>query len=259
MFDGKPTEPFYFILFKNLCTFFFIIFIIWYSYDQFSGLFTSELYKPKLDISNKHLIGGILHGSNSNITIEFCNANSINITNCQKFRNTPLKREFLPANECSYAYTDDFQMNCAKYEFAHDLLELMWLNISIEPSDRPTLLINSNAILNIINSTEYSEILTIYLSRFGFDGTYYNSTYNTFFLANNQVAIIDYSPIIKRDIVSTYLFGLVSRKEKYSYIDLDARMNILPFSSSQNTIQLGIRLKSPTVQFQDEFHPGSKY
>ncbi|PKC66002.1 hypothetical protein RhiirA1_460304 [Rhizophagus irregularis] len=60
--------------------------------------------------------------------------------------------------------------------------------------------------------------------------------------------------MIKRDIIGTYLFGLESRAEKYSYIDLDARMNILPLSSSQNTIQLGIRLRSPTIQF----HPGSK-
>ncbi|POG72487.1 uncharacterized protein OCT59_008977 [Rhizophagus irregularis] len=60
--------------------------------------------------------------------------------------------------------------------------------------------------------------------------------------------------MIKRDIIGSYLFGLESRAEKYSYIDLDARMNILPLSSSQNTIQLGIRLRSPTIQF----HPGSK-
>jgi hypothetical protein len=45
-------------------------------------------------------------------------------------------------------------MTCAKYEFVHDLLELMWLNISIEQTGQPTLLNNSNAILNIINSTD---------------------------------------------------------------------------------------------------------
>ncbi|CAB4392085.1 unnamed protein product [Rhizophagus irregularis] len=88
-------------------------------------------------------------------------------------------------------------------------------------------------------------------AKIGFDGTYCNSTYNSLRI---EVVIIDYSPVIKRDIIGTYLFGLESLAEKYSYIDLDARMKILPLSSSQNTIQLGIRLRSPTIQF----HPGSK-
>ncbi|CAB4405092.1 unnamed protein product [Rhizophagus irregularis] len=204
---NKPTESFCLILFKKLCSLSFIIFIILYAINQFSDLSID----PKLDISN-HLF------ENGNITIEFCNVNSINVTSCQ----------FLLRNDDDYNFID---------------FGLIWLNISIEQTGQPTLLNNSNAILNILNSTGvYSEILSIYLSRFGFDGTYYNSTYNSFFLADRQVAIIDYSPIIRSD-----LFG--------TNANLNAHMNILPLSSSQNTIQLGIGLKTSSIQYQEELLP----
>ncbi|GBC24296.2 hypothetical protein GLOIN_2v1773654 [Rhizophagus irregularis DAOM 181602=DAOM 197198] len=205
---NKPTESFCLILFKKLCSLTFIIFIILYTINQFSDI---SVY-PKVDISN-HFI------NDCNITIEFCNANSINVTSCQ------------------FLVVDD-QYNFINYG-------LIWLNISIEQTGQPTLLNNSNAILNILNSTgAYSEILSIYLKRVGFGESYYNSTYNSFFLANRQVAIIDYSPIItEREILGK------------SYIDLNAHMNILPLSSSQNTIQLGINRRSPTIQYQKEVYP----
>ncbi|CAB4392082.1 unnamed protein product [Rhizophagus irregularis] len=229
---NKPTESFCLILFKKLCSLSFIIFIILYTINQFSDI---SVY-PKVDISN-HFI------NDCNITIEFCNANSINVTSCQ-FLVVDDQYNFINYGGCFYKNSiDNIRTTCAKYEFVQPFVGLIWLNISIEQTN---LLNNSNSILNILNSTGvYSEILSIYLKRVGFGESYYNSTYNSFFLANRQVAIIDYSPIItEREILG-------------NYIDLNAHMNILPLSSSQNTIQLGINRRSPTIQYQKEVYPRS--
>ena len=72
-----------------------------------------------------------------------------------------------------------------------------------------------------------------------------NSPY--FFLANGQVAIINYSPTIKT-LLSKRAHGLAG--DEGSFVDFGERMNILPLSSfPPNTIQLGISLKLTAIQY----------
>jgi hypothetical protein len=259
---NKPTEPFFFILFKKICSLSFIIIIILYAINQISDLSTTGLSKPRLGLSNKQF------RDTATITMEFCNAGTINVTNCQLFFKFPSTwNNFVPNNyKCRFNRISAINESCARYTFVHDYTVLLWLNISIGQSSQPALLNNSSEILNILNSRNmtdvYPGILSIYMTKFKMNGTNYQPNYNSFFLTNGQVAIIDYSPIIKSNIYDTYLFGLESRTESYSslpIIDFDARMNILPLSSPQNTLQLGMKTRSSTIHYQEEFYPGSKY
>src|SRR4051794_6330691 len=99
--------------------------------------------------------------------------------------------------------------------FHQDNLQIvlnMNLNISIEPSDRPVHnFLNSNAGLDFLNPANASDfgMLLVYLIALGtYEEIYFPEIYPYFFLANGQVAIINYSPTIKTTLLSKRAHGL---------------------------------------------------
>jgi hypothetical protein len=190
--------------------------------------------------------------------------------NCKSYETINDSDNFIPV-ECNKTDKPSEIMGgyCVRYEFDHKGFDLLWIDISIEPSNQPNppvpeFLNNDNSSdLNFFYSTNASNfrMLSIYLAALKTDKKTYHSKYtdNSFFLTNGQVAIIDYLPIMRKYMTDKYAYGLAGGIQR-STIEFDARMNVLPLRSfPSNTIQLGLKPRSFVIQRQEEEYYRSKY
>ncbi|GBC48544.2 hypothetical protein GLOIN_2v1883501 [Rhizophagus irregularis DAOM 181602=DAOM 197198] len=125
--NKQSTEPYSFIFLKKLCSFSFIIILIYYTYDQFSQ-FSNSISKPNLIFRKQHVREILNTAKNINITIEICGTD--NCTYTYNNNNTDWKK-CVAANEVPFEVLSDNVSvpDCFRYSF--DYQER--INIEVPP------------------------------------------------------------------------------------------------------------------------------
>ncbi|CAB5192798.1 hypothetical protein RhiirA5_495125 [Rhizophagus irregularis] len=218
--NKQSTEPYSFIFLKKLCSFSFIIILIYYTYDQFYQ-FSNSISKPNLIFRKQHVREILNTAKNINITIEICGTD--NCTYTYNGNNTDWKK-CVAANEVPFEVLSDNVSvpDCFRYSF--DYQER--INIEVPP------------------------ITAVHLDGLEIDQYYYAISSSPLFFINNTTTTIYYSPTIIKQISDKYVYGLAGGKSK-EYVDFNVHTDMTPLITP-NVTTFVLRPISMNIYYQEE-------
>ncbi|PKY40021.1 hypothetical protein RhiirA4_453319 [Rhizophagus irregularis] len=215
--NKRSTEPFSFIILKKICSFLFIIILIFYTIGQFSQ-FSESTYNPNLIISQQRM-----DKKDTNITIILCGS-TLNCTNYKE------RCKYGPAG---YKNVDNTTITTCSQYFLGFQKKMM---IEVTP-------------INITAGYLYLEGIEIDSNnRYYTNGTFFDVESGLHYM-NGYTNVVHYSPIIKKRITNKYVYGLAGGEEE-GYVDFDAYLDIKTSTPDKTTLIL--KPKSMNIYYQKE-------
>ncbi|RGB38001.1 hypothetical protein C1646_756246 [Rhizophagus diaphanus] len=215
--NKRSTEPFSFIILKKICSFLFIIALIFYTYNQFSQ-FSESISKPNLIISNFNF--GL---SKINITIRICGSN-VNCSYKNVYSESNESENCTLANEVPIEYFLNFP-DCYRYSFNYDRIR------------------TEIAILS-------PNITSVYLDGLEIDKYYPDDGLSLMNYSKEQTTVVYYSPTIIKRISSRYAYGLTDGEGK-EYVNFNIHTDTTDLKIP-NEATLILRPTSPDIYYQEE-------
>ncbi|PKC70213.1 hypothetical protein RhiirA1_455069 [Rhizophagus irregularis] len=212
--NKRSTEPFSFFILKKICSFLFIIALIFYIYNQFSQ-FSESISKPNLIISKFNF-----DLSKINITIGICGSN----VNCSyKYSESNEYENCTVTNEVPIEYFLN-SPGCYRYSFRYNHIR------------------TEIAILS-------PNITSAYLDGLEID-KYYPPELNPIHYLKEQTTVIYYSPTIIKRISNRYAYGLADVEGK-EYVNFNIHTDTSDLKIPNETTLI-LRPTSQDIYYQEE-------